>query len=573
MDTTPSLQSTSNTIQSTPSTPFFKSVWQQQQQQQPSISKREQDLDMMPPPDSNLVPLTRRSSISVPSTSEMHSPPLRTTPTTTLKQEYIDENSQNSLDQDIVRYRHISESSLDVHHGDSNMSIINENSMDLQSNNILSHENSNLSIDDSVDVVIRRNSFNGGRHHICENSNLSVNEDSGTILPSAFHQIQQQTALVPPKVIDLRMKQQQATVADLANSTAPSMAALQRFGMMGPQVEPLVPQSVQSVENYLTKIEQKPTDAIKTTTVDDLCILQTTKSIIETTEPVFIHSQPQFSSRTTSVDPVDIVAKSEAAAIAEQSLPEQTMASTTTLTTIAATLDNGIPTPINTEKLDDLVNSTVESHIGSPTDSSASPKSDKLITSQDVMLNSQNALLVPPININTTLPSPTTDAILNTQISPSLMCRSSTDLLPPNVASSICQGPLLSSTSAAPQPTTTATVGFTSESEKAVLFEAAVDLLQTQKKMAELGAITTTKPTISQLSTNTASNFNLIMPKTTASVIKTDFDIPVPVKEIANAEKKTDDTTMISLSSLSENELINLINPSCFDQGNTANYQ
>ncbi|KAJ8952277.1 hypothetical protein NQ318_007445 [Aromia moschata] len=52
--------------------PFFKgNFWNSA-----AVSKREQDLDMMPPPESSLVPMaTRRPSLSLPSTSEIHSPP------------------------------------------------------------------------------------------------------------------------------------------------------------------------------------------------------------------------------------------------------------------------------------------------------------------------------------------------------------------------------------------------------------------------------------------------------------------------------------------------------------------
>ncbi|KAG5878491.1 hypothetical protein JTB14_010276 [Gonioctena quinquepunctata] len=141
------------TSSSQPTTFFKSNFWQ------PPVNKREQDLDMMPPPESSLVPTTtRRPSISMPSTSDMHSPPPHP-----LKQEYIDENSEGSI-ADQERYRHLSESSLDAHHGDSNISAINENSMDvLNQNSMMSHmnENSNISVgnEDSVEMMVRRNSL------------------------------------------------------------------------------------------------------------------------------------------------------------------------------------------------------------------------------------------------------------------------------------------------------------------------------------------------------------------------------------------------------------------------------
>lgn len=644
---------------------------------------------MMPPPESSLVPMaTRRPSLSLPSTSEVHSPPLRA-----LKQEFIDENSQGSI-VDHERYRRISESSLDVHHGDSNMSMINDNSMDLIHQNSMSHlnENSNISVgnEDSVDVMvrrnsmsrcedsvemIRRNSMSRSVSSVCESSMdrsssvlATVSEDSCSTpmhhsnpitnerspltqqLHTANLLMQSSSATPVEKVMDLRMKMPMATVADLVNTTAPSMAALQRFGIEHSNA-PLPTQSAQSVENYLTKIESKPpvlgmgstnnmllktdmseklTQMLNTEqnvfqsqkvmspqvmTAQNCGMMSTTTqslshlgaaTTITVPEPVYLSSSRPFLSSTTQNEAINIVAKSEAADIAEQALPEQTNAMTTTaITTISTTLERSIPTPINTERLDALVNSTVESHL-SPRKTDSAPKDvlitntlplvttsnppEIMMTSQDVMLNPQSSLMVPPV-INTRMPSPvlpqsdinnahtppnlSPEVILNSQISPSLMCRN---------ANTIQQETLLETASDALH----SPISVNLTSEKAVLFKAAVDLLETQKKISELGTTlpsSTSKcdmlmsrsghslPTTTLDSSGTnfvQSQFAPMVPKE----VKSDFVIPIPVKEIATpqSEAKKNDDRMIpqSFTALTENELINLINPSCFDQGNNA---
>ncbi|KAJ8926976.1 hypothetical protein NQ314_020601 [Rhamnusium bicolor] len=698
------------------------------------VSKREQDLDMMPPPESSLVPMaTRRPSLSIPSTSELHSPPLRT-----LKQEFIDESSQGSI-VDHERYRHISESSLDVHHGDSNMSMINDNSMDMiHQNSMMNHvnENSNISVgnEDSVDIMVRRNSVSRSnvnnedsvdmmirRNSIsrsvsvcdnsvdCSNSNMAtINDD--TSCSSTMHlnnnvaneraalaqQIRPLTLLSPSaataaaveKVMDLRMKMPMATVADLVNTTAPSMAALQRFGIEHSN-GPLPTQSAQSVENYLTKIESKPSllsiaNTSKQNVFQSQKVLnsqvmagQTCGMLTSTTpslshlgisaamtvpEPVYLSSSRPFLSSSTQNEAINIVAKSEAADVAEQTIPEQTNTiASSAITTIATSLERSVPTPINTERLDAFVNSTVESHL-SPTRADTSPKNvlitnsiplvvtssntpEVMLTTQDVMLNSQTNLMVPPI-INTRMPSPvlaqqeltnshaspnlSPEVILNSQISPSLMCRNTNGLqqetLLPASNLTLCQSastvesgllaPAINSAQQALNPSQNSpesmnslhspiSVNLTAEPEKAVLFKAAVDFLETQKKISELGTTlpsTTTKcdiismtsatnsqvlpnDTLSQLPVNQGNNFvqaqfstgcttlnSTMMPKTVSQHQKSDFVIPLPVREITTSQndKKNEDRMIPqSFTSLTENELINLINPSCFDQGNT----
>lgn len=662
----------------------------------------------MPPPDTNMVPLaSRRPSINLPSTSEMHSPPLHT-----LKQEYIDENSQGSLLEQ-ERYRHLSESSLDVHHGDSNISMINENSM-------MSHinENSNISVgnEDSVDIMVRRNSLSQHSMNnddtidimrtssmsrpissICEssmecNSNISVvNED--TSCSTSLHLSITEGSLLQPhtsllssnsptsstmeKVIDLRMKLPMATVADLVNTTAPSMAALQRFGIVENSTAPLPTQSAQSVENYLNKIEAKPSmiplvnpsgllmkndlsekmtqmlgvqqdvyQSQRINTADcglvhsnDQTMLNLSTSVMGR-EPVYLNSTQPLLSGSNNNGLVGIAAKSENMGILENTISNQSNRLAPTITHISNSLERSIPTPINTEKLDALVNSTVESHL-SPSRTNTSPKdvimnnnissmtlvspsnsrSDVIITSQDILINPQSNLMVPPM-INTRMTSPilqeltnshsspnvTSDVILNSQISPSLMCRNSANLQQDSLLSTpglnMCtpttvEQPLLTTNLTSSQqnllvanvarasslhsPMSTTLVH---ESEKAVLLKAAVDLLETQKQISELGTSlspvlsTATSPNIDHI--QTADNFvqqQFPDPRSSlnCSLIekdqKSDYILPIPVKDMGivaaqNHGKNEDRMIPQSFTSLTENELINFINPSCFDQGN-----
>ncbi|XP_074029912.1 nuclear factor of activated T cells 3 isoform X2 [Leptinotarsa decemlineata] len=678
---------------------FFKSnFWQQ------TVNKREQDLDMMPPPESSLVPTTtRRPSINLTSVSDVHSPPLHS-----LKQEYIDESSEGStVDQE--RYRHLSESSLDVHHGDSNMSMINENSIDLiHQNSMMSHmnENSNISVgnENSMDIMVRRNSLSrpsmnnddsldvmihtksmNRQSSICENSvdctnsNMSAIDDDNSCcsttmrntVPSDRPILSQHSGLLTScatttleTVMDLRMKLPMATVADLVNTTAPSIAALQRFGMEN-STGPLPNQSGQSVESYLTGIEAKPCNVplgnptgilMKNDLSEKLAqiisaesnIYQSQKlhsmsSLLSNTgmcttkmpegEPVFLRSPRPFMSSVTQSESINTTAKSNKSVdIVEQSIPERTnTAVSSTLTTISNTLDRSCTTPINTERLDALVNSTVESHL-SPTRADSSPKdllitntlplvsknsssAEVIISSQDIMLNSQTNLMVPPM-INTGIPSPiisqqemtnthaspnlTSEVILNSQISPSLMCRNTNGLqqdgLLPATNLNLCQPtssvdpgllPAISSTqqslivSNASQNSTEGlnlhspiSVSLASEPEKALLINAAVDFLETQKKINELGTnlpSTTSNNNLNQMQ-NVGNNFSQAF--SDASVMrteqKTDFVIPIPVKDISisvQQDKKNEDRMIPqSFTSLTENELINFINPSCFDQ-------
>lgn len=577
-----------------------------------SISKREQDLDMMPPPDTSMVPIsTRRPSINLPSTSDAHSPPLHG-----LKQEYIDETSQGSIiDQE--RYRHLSESSLDVHHGDSNMSMINENSM-------MSHinENSNISVGNEDPVCMNRVNSICESSLDCGNSSMSsMNEDStcSTAMNPAttISTLLNEKTTAIENVMDLRMKMPMVTVADLVNTTAPSIAALQRFGIMEHPTAPLPTQSAQSVENYLNKIEAKPSmipltnptgllmkndisQKLSQTISTDSNVFAVQKTLnlqnyglLNTREPVFPSTGRPFMSSTTQNDVMNIVAKSESADVAEQTLPEQTrtMASSA-ITTVATALERSVPTPINTDRLDALVNSTVESHL-SPTKTNSLSTTDVMMATQDVMLNSQPTLMVPPI-INTTpmsstvlgqteipisnnSPNLTSEVILNSQISPSLMCRNTNSiqqetLMPPAPNLSMCQPntvveqALMNAPS--PQqslmatPQTEIAAALTTEPEKVVLLKAAVDLLETQQRINDLG--TNLQSPTSQLTTTTADTFSRSYGNMTMSGKE------MIVSTTQDDKENVDRMIPQSFTSLTENELINLINPSCFDQGNNS---
>lgn len=601
-----------------PSTPFLsKMLWS-------NVSKQEQDMGMMPPPGTNLVPLaSRRSSTSVAATSsEVHSPPVRV-----LKQELIDDSSQSSIIDPLElppqeRYRHLSESSLDVHPGDSNMSMINENSMDILRHNSVNMEmmnpnmsdNSNMSgvNENSMDVMVRRGSltrsvYEGSMDVNVGNSNLTaISEDSScsTMMHPVLARPSPMLSMEEIKGIDLRMKMPMATVADLANTTAPSLATLHRFGVTEASSVPLPPQSAQSVENYLTTLETSNKHALS-----DIDIKEKIAQMINN-EQNNIYAQKLLNGQviTTNILPPTTTQTHLTATPPQIS---EALQSEEIISKIEAvgTAEQNITPPINTEKLDALVNSAVETHLSSP-----SPPKDVLtkqnsppeiiITSQDVMLNSQPPTLMVPPMINTTISSPSLnqadttpqshnspDVILNTQISPSIMCRNTEDSLLPNPIESnliaMQQAPVgsLLATTTASSITNLVT---STEAEKAILYKATVDLLQTQKKLCELDR--KLSPTenldkhimndfLSPNPGNAGNNFvqNQFGSPTRNSIspnlmpLKAD-NIPVPVKEMVAApqDKKNDDRMIPpAFATMSESDLINIINPSCFDQGNT----
>ncbi|XP_017769731.1 PREDICTED: nuclear factor of activated T-cells 5 isoform X2 [Nicrophorus vespilloides] len=503
-----------------------------------TMTKQEQDVDMMPPPGTSLVPLSQRRPSATMSSVDDHSPPLRT-----MKQELMDENSQNSvmdaseLSQG-VRYRNISESSLDVNQGDSNISMINDNSIDILRHNQMMHvmnENSNMSIgnENSMDLM------NGS--NICEN----MNDGNGcnNFAQALMRQNEMQAEL---KVIDLRMKMPMATVADLVNTNAPSMATLQSFGVTESTNLPLPNQTGQSIENYLNNIEIKAQNQQVLTNN-----LLTTANLISHEATSFLNSPLSINVGTKT---------SEAAAVGEQQ---------NNVTTI-------LPNPITTEKLDAMVNCAVESHIA--------PKDEVLLTTQDVMLNAtlprihtpMSSPQLPPSLLSSAQTSPNIapNVILNSQISPSLMCRSNSEnLLPQANMTNVENTPML---------LTTAT-NLVSEPEKVLILNAAVDLLETQKKFNDyqptmINNILTTSnttdvlPNLDQL----PNNGNNFLQYTTASSSVPIETTLIASKSISNDNKqeyvltvtKKSEDRMIppSFATMSENDLINIINPSCFDQ-------
>lgn len=220
-----------------------KLVWQ-------SGSKQDEDSGMMPPPETSMVPLLQRrlSANHSQNSSEPHSPPLHL-----LKQEIIDENSQNSLMESTSRFRYVSESSLDVHNADSNLSVITENSVDIRRNSITSE----------IDQNTMPEAFNeASLHSDCSNMSITnTNTQSQVIMPQIklFHNEIIQTTVQPPtqSVVDLTLRPPLGTVADLVSTNAPSLATLETFGITE-GTNPLPAQSSQSVETYLNKIEVKP---------------------------------------------------------------------------------------------------------------------------------------------------------------------------------------------------------------------------------------------------------------------------------------------------------------------------
>ncbi|XP_019764152.1 serine-rich adhesin for platelets isoform X6 [Dendroctonus ponderosae] len=599
-----------------------------------SFRKHQQDLDMMPPPDSNLVPLSsRRPSMSLPSTSDAHSPPLNV-----MKQEYIDENSQGSLSDSMEicheRYRPLSESSLDVNH-DSNMSMINDNSVDImQHDSMMSHmsENSNLSVAEEDIELARRNSI-----PLCDNA-VMKEDDSCNVLHGISTEVRlprgeisRQVMTAMEKVMDLRMKlPMNANVTDYVTTASSMVATLKRFGIEDTSA-PLPPQSAQSVESYLTKIESKdcagacPSKANngKSMAMQSISNLLTSTPA-NMTPPVFLTSQQPF---LTENEAINTIAKSEAAAIAEQVITGTTTSHA--ITTLTTSLDGSISTTMNTTKLDEILNSTLVSHIGSPTKANGiairSPV-DAIVADQDVLLASTSPLLVPPVN-NTQLSSPllgsqnphspsglSPEVILNSQLSPSIMCRNSSSVQPEGLLSSsplsaICRGGTTSNETS-PMPATLTAAQSTllpngtapesatllsSEPEKAVLLEAAVDFLKTQKNICEL---TTTAQDIMEIAATSTDTSSLamgggFMPYTNVAsensqrsmhISKNVISHPKPdylsmgvAKDISstagqNNKKNGDGLIHRSFTSLTENELINFINPTCFDQGNSYHH-
>lgn len=670
-------------------TPFFnKILWPS------SLSKRDQDLSIMPPPETSMVPsATRRPSLS--QCNETLSPPLHT-----LKQEYIDENSQNSVmdSNDICqeRYRHISESSLDVHHGDSNISMINENSIDIMhhsnsaTSELLHHDNSNMSQNEKSDFIVRRNSLSQTMSSMHENS-LDVNMDNSNMTVISedsscsssiscagssnqlfvnSNSLHQQTVGDSPhhlketndsKVMDLTVKFPLGSVADMVCNNSSSIATLQNFGITESSSTPLPTQSGQSVENYLEKIRLRNLpqnhsllgECYKNKIVNNgllsnqnICIpLQNPNEVIDTShntlsrlaEPAFLSSSQGFVMENRSNTPMNILSKTENM--------EEHKASSLLQTNLSATC-----------QLEAFLNSTADHLMNNPSSSRSETVKDSqvpLVTTnnQTMSMSSQSALIVSavikpelsPSDSNHVASSIPSEVILNSQVSPTMLCHTPPSALPqdsilPN--SNLCLSPMennimqssinsprmlmqsspgqISSSEITTIPTTLPTQLSLTTQEKEVILEAAVDLFQTQKKISNMECLgnENKEPIINslymnnfltiqngsqnrsnvpssanianQLQTQSNSNFNLQTQiqstsgdnfnPSTSNIERTDFAIPISVKEmqmtshstISSVDKKINEDRMIpqGFTTLSENELINFINPSCFDQGN-----
>lgn len=455
------------------------------------------------------------------------------------------------------------------------MSMINDNSIDMLRHSAVINPATMTDVgENTMDVMVRRGPpplmYEGSMDVNVGNSSLAALSEDGSC-NSIVHPMMKQPHVVDEiKGMDLRMKMPMATVADLVNTTAPSLATLHRFGVTEASSVPLPAQSAQSVENYLTTLETTNKNALS-----DIEIKDKIAQIVNNEQTnILAQSLPHLAAAQNE----ELISKLEA----------------------AATTEPNIPAPINTEKLDALVNSAVETHIGSPTtESNCSPKRNAppeiIITSQDVMLNTQPTLMVPPV-INTALSSPNInpqetalhphnspsiapEVILNSQISPSIMCRNteglSQDSLLPNPIDSN-----LALHSSIPNLVASA------EAEKAILFKATVDLLQTQKQISDLERkLSPTENKVHMMGDFLSAGSGYVQnqfgspPRGGVSPnMKSTTEggpvIPVPVKEMAGVsagpqDKKNEDRMIPSaFATMSESDLINIINPSCFDQGN-----
>ncbi|KAF5274957.1 hypothetical protein FQR65_LT04299 [Abscondita terminalis] len=616
-----------------------------------AVNKHEQGI--MPPPGTNQIPLSQRRP-SINTSSEVHSPPLHT-----LKQELIDENSQNSvldpLELHRERFRHISESSLDVQQGDSNMTMINESSMDILRQNSVSLDSVSANINENSmnDAILRHttqtmheNSMNvplvNPTNNCISETNVLLSSTNPTTHTCGDLPVRDQLS-----VIDLRMKMPAATVADLANTNAPSMATLHSFGVTEPTNTPLLAQTAQSIENYLSTIETKPV------MVDALTFPNTSLQLSQmfTASPNASQSQKLLNNQvmpaTNMLDATSTQNLSHLGAIQshlnaasnfnatlpvrtvpltnEQVMLQQTVLMNENVNIMQASMEESMLSKINS-----ALTPSRDRNIHSPQDMLIGNKSPLIpnSTAQDLLLNgaTQTSLLIPSA-LNTSLsstvvetsdPHPATqnpsnispDIILNSHISPSMMCRTTTALSQDVLLTSICPPNTTTETNLVqPQISITETVSqqrptllptetggslspvqapvaltnqltrvmSTSEPEKAILLEAAVDLFETQKKINELETLAgnNTNNNIEQVIMNNILSTSPSHETNQASAMqqrKQEFVVPVSVKDITGPmhnEKKNEDRMIPSgFTTMSENDLINIINPSCFDQGN-----
>lgn len=300
------------------------------------------NLGMMPPPTS-LVPVAQRRSSTL---LDSHSPPVRS-----MKTE-LDENSQGSV-----------------------MDIIGENSVD-------SIRRFRMNDDDSNMDASQQQSY-------CDKSNHSEESAEGGgqfVVPHL--------GVTDLKGVDLRMKAGMG-INDLGDTQQPSFETLRKFGVMDQTNMPL--QTGQSIENFfLTTLESTVNKNVTSDTLakNDNALMAKAPEGALLTQPIPIQllgAEPAAkifpevlaTAQLSEIIPtLDESHTNEAELIREVLKPEENL--------ILSQLNpNLTPTP----KLDALVNSAVESHIGSPT----SPQRSPLLPAPDIII------------------SPTPEVILNAQ--------------------------------------------------------------------------------------------------------------------------------------------------------------
>ncbi|XP_025829828.1 uncharacterized protein LOC108738118 isoform X2 [Agrilus planipennis] len=598
-------------------------------------SKQEQDMGIMPPPGTNQVPLSqRRASTNQPSSCE----PTQSPPLLSFKQELIDENSQSSvldpLELHRSRFRQLSESSMDVNAGDSNVTMITENSMDILRHNsltndsIMHNENSNISIgnENSMDVMVPRNlsmvTASAVRDDTAEPASFQLSRNV-----TNFKRGLLETPLspIPPhnpittsdlNVIDLRMKLNTDPTIGLTSTTS-----LHNFSV--PTATALPAQSAQSVENYLSSIESPGKKMIEPPN-------QPPKMIPDNTlATTLLHDVSTTINQALNVDTSTVMSIKNGIKLEEKSLTRNSVSPAQTVAAIStgklAALMNSVAAENQYVKNEEIVIHRPQDILlpnKSPHQVSSTIQTQNIMTtSQDIMLSSFGVSST-PLSLHNISPdvSPhqstsatlSPEVILNSQTSPTLMSNGpvlTTDtqlgLCPPVINADSDLSPLLTNdptkTLATHNSTTLATqlssVISSSEPEKAILLKAAVDLFETQKK------ITALEPTLSTTAAATTMEEHIIndilTTKSTGNdILKTNMSyvesqISSPTKTISAsmsmnmiASKAMDACTkqqdMIThtqsegkpedrmiphgFATMTDNELINIINPSCFDQ-------
>lgn len=596
--------------------------------------KQELDLGMMPPPTS-LVPLAQRRPSTNMTLVDSNSPPMRS-----MKTELIDENSQGSVVMDMMsensmdmrhRFRAINENSLDCHHDDSNMTLINENSMDM------------MRRQDILKSRIEAMSENSNSVHSfhCEKSNTSIHNDDSmdssrpgdapmfpqsALMPHALIQPDMENSNLSRddlKGIDLRMKTPMVTLNDLANTQPPSLATLRRFVVTESNNMPLPNQTGQSVENYLTTLENNIQKSVISDTLANSAVKNENQLLLQTIKTPMFSSVSQsmnlLSTGTTvagtpkhfTTDPVisnaqvltETLLTSNPTSEILPNLTESHIKTTTSFDLTSPSLITTGPVMFNTQaaaspmlestpevlkqnganmiltqqnleaalgadilqnatatpKLDALVNSAVETHIGSPINS---PQQDLLIGNKSplipsspqeilrrspllaqsdilishtsppaVILSPQAPLLTSAMSPNElmlhspqnemSVVSPNTlspEVILNPQVSPSVMCHTTQDTLmqvnticsPSIIPNNQIQSEILTAADS-DRVTNNALLSTPPVSVESIVINAAVDFIKTQKKINEITGLDSHMCSVEQQKTQEQSLINTLL--------------------------------------------------------------